>query len=145
MKTIALRFSDNFAPECGTIKAHEDVIQQYGFVWYGKMGTKIATVVVEELLKEADPRILLIHSGKTGRYWAHITAAQSEQPDPEKIPEYYRDDTGKFHYWFKVVRFEEAEKDVMMKCIVPSSGNTLSKASKYSMSPYFRIEYNTEE
>ena len=40
---------------------------------------------------------------------------------------------------------EEAEKDVMMKCIVPSSGNTLSKASKYSMSPYFRIEYNTEE
>ena len=30
MKTIALRFADNYAPAEGTIKLHEDVIKEYG-------------------------------------------------------------------------------------------------------------------
>ena len=33
MRTIALRFSNSFAPECGTIKAHEELISLNGFVW----------------------------------------------------------------------------------------------------------------
>lgn len=43
MRTIALRFSNNFAPEEGTISAHEIVIAEKGFVWYGKLGSRISS------------------------------------------------------------------------------------------------------
>ena len=32
MKTIALRFADNFAPDGGTIVAHNEMIEKYGYV-----------------------------------------------------------------------------------------------------------------
>ena len=38
MKTIALRFGETFSPEGGTIKAHQEVIDSCGYVWYGKLG-----------------------------------------------------------------------------------------------------------
>ena len=42
MRTVALRFAENFAPDEGTIAAHEAVIEQLGFVWYGKMGAAVS-------------------------------------------------------------------------------------------------------
>ena len=33
MKTIALRFGEQFAPECGTIAAHQQLISEKEFVW----------------------------------------------------------------------------------------------------------------
>ncbi|MGE9977058.1 hypothetical protein [Bariatricus sp. HCP28S3_C2] len=32
MKTIALRFGEHFSPECGTIAAHEEIIDKLGYV-----------------------------------------------------------------------------------------------------------------
>ena len=46
--------------------------------------------------------------------------------------------------WFKVVSFEVAPKGVMAQCAVVSSGSQLSEASKHSMSPYFKIQYDEE-
>lgn len=68
MKTIALRFAENFAPEGGTIKAHQELIDKYGYVWHGKLGTKAADSKQKEIMKASEPRILLIHSGKFDRY-----------------------------------------------------------------------------
>ena len=51
MKTIALRSLNKFAPECGTIEAHNEMIQKKGYVWYGKLGNKIAAGVFGEILK----------------------------------------------------------------------------------------------
>lgn len=48
MRTIALRFSNNFAPDIGTIRAHEELINSNGFVWYGKLGSKISARVVDD-------------------------------------------------------------------------------------------------
>lgn len=144
MKTIALRFSDNFAPECGTMVAHEQLIEEIGHVWYGKLGNKVSEQMLKVILESDDPKILLIHSGKTGRYWAHINKAQNERPELEEIPAYYPDDSDKFKTWFCVTRFEKAEKDVMSRCIVSSSGALLGNASRHSMSPYFKIEYEDD-
>lgn len=141
MKTIALRFADRFAPEEGTIKAHQHIIDMYGFVWYGKMGNSVSGAILKELNEGNNPRILLIHSGKFDRYWAYISAAQRERPNKAYIPEYYRDNTENFKTWFKVIRFEAAPSDVLSHCIVPSSGNSLSYTSRHSMSPYYIIEY----
>lgn len=140
MKTIALRFAETFAPECGTIKAHEDVISNKGYVWYGKLGTAVSTEKVKIIMSSEKPRILLIQSGKVGRYWAYINKIQRECPDLDAIPEYYRSESEKFKTWFRVIRFEKATANIMSQCTVVSSGAELGHASHYSMSPYFFIE-----
>ena len=109
------------------------------------MGTPFSFAMIESLRKQDDHRILLINSGKTGRYWAHISDVVRDIPDSKGIPEYYRDQTEKFKTWFKVFRFEPAPKDIMAHCYVASSGAPLNMASRHSMSPYFIINYNEEE
>ena len=49
MKTLALRFGETFSPKCGTIKAHQQVIDVNGFVWYGKSGAPVADQKIAEI------------------------------------------------------------------------------------------------
>lgn len=142
MRTIALRFGEQFAPECGTIAAHKSIIDKNGYVWYGKLGSAVSLKVINDILNNEQPRILLIRSGKVERYWAYISEIKHKSTEPDAIPEYYREMADKFKTWFKVVKIEKAERDVMRKCIVSSSGVVLGEASKHSMSPYFIIDYH---
>ena len=140
MKTIALRFADNFAPKEGTIAAHENLIRQNGFVWYGKLGSVVSKKAIHDILENDNPKILLIHSGKGDRYWAYVEAIQHEMPDKEFFPEYYRERTENFKTWFKVKKFEVAPKKVLSTCRVSSSQRPLSEVSRSSMNPYFIID-----
>lgn len=139
MTTIALRFGEHFAPECGTILAHQQLIDEKGYVWYGKMGNRIADKVRKEILGDTDCKILLIRSGYAERYWATVENISDNPEDITAVPLYYRDDKEKFKTWFKITNFEEAPKDIMSKCVVTSSGQPLGNVSKHSMSPYFKI------
>ena len=49
MKTIALRFADNFAPDSGTIMEHQKLIDEIGYAWYGKLGAAISNAVAEQI------------------------------------------------------------------------------------------------
>ena len=140
MKSIALRFAENFAPPEGTIAAHRAVIEELGSVWYGKLGSAVSNANAKLLLASDEPLILLIHSGGTERYWAQIDAISKNVPDLELVPEYYRHRAEDIGCWFHVTRIEDAPKNVMSQWIVSSSGKTLTEASRYSMSPYFVIE-----
>ena len=42
MRTVALRFADNIAPPEGTIAEHEKIIDELGYVWYGKFGARVS-------------------------------------------------------------------------------------------------------
>ncbi len=141
MDTIALRFADNFAPVPGTIALHEEMINRLGYVWYGKLGAPISPKNIKLVMEETNRRILLIHSGKTDRYWAYINQVQCETPPQDEIPEYYRGNASQFRTWFKVTKIEKAERNVLKKCRVKSSGVTLSEASSKSMSPFFIIQF----
>ena len=143
MKTIALRFGEHFSPDCGTIAAHQQLIDKLGYVWYGKMGNPVATRIVQELTNQKETKILLINSGKADRYWAHVAEITKEMPPLEGIPTYYRDMTDKFKTWFKITSFESAPRDILSRCFVASSGNALGEVSKHSMSPYFIINAPT--
>ena len=55
MKTIALRFGEHFSPDCGTIAAHQEIIDKLGYVWYGKMGSTVS----DKLLPTLNPLIIL--------------------------------------------------------------------------------------
>ena len=118
MKTIALRFGEHFSPDCGTIAAHQQLIDELGYVWYGKMGNPVAARIMEELRDQDDTKILLINSGKADRYWAHVAEIIKETPPEEGIIEYYRDMSDKFKTWFKVTEFESAPRNIMSKCYV---------------------------
>ena len=142
MKTIALRFSDNYAPKEGTIKLHEDVINKYGYVYYGKFGNPILDSYCKEVLSEKEPRFLLIKSGCQERYWAYIEDITRTIDEPEKVPEYYRNKKDTVKCWFKIIKIELAEKNVMSKCTIISNGAPLSSASKGSMNPCFKIDYD---
>lgn len=137
--TVALRFADTFAPPEGTIQAHQNLIDEKGFVWYGKLGAAVSQKVLNRILSNEVPRILLIHSGKTGRYWAYVEKIQYDVPPRQEIPAYYRDNAGVF----KIIRIEESSKGILGACTVASSNRPLSEVSKSSMSPYFII--NVEE
>ena len=77
MKTIALRFGEHFSPDCGTIAAHQAVIDKYGYVWYGKMGAPVSSKAQSAVMNNEPPRILLIRSGRAERYWAsHIVCLE---------------------------------------------------------------------
>lgn len=140
MRAIALRFAEDFAPDCGTIEAHLEMIRADGFVWYGKLGSPVSEKVAKEILSSDNPKILLIQSGGQNRYWAQVTDIRRSLPDLNHVPAYYRSFAGEFKCWFKVEDFELASRDVMSKCTVASSGKSLSLASRHSMSPYFIIE-----
>ena len=62
--TIALRFSDNYAPIEGTIFHHQKIIAEEGYVWFGKFGSNVSKKIIEEQLKCDDPKFLLIKSGE---------------------------------------------------------------------------------
>ena len=85
MKTIALRYAENFAPNIGTIGAHQQVIDTIGYVWYGKLGNPVSEKIATEILQAPDSVILLIHSGGQDRYWAHVEAIQRNTPS-EGVP-----------------------------------------------------------
>ena len=141
MDTIALRFADSIAPECGTIKSHELIIAQLGYVWYGKFGSSISQNAKELVMKSENPKILLIHSGTNSRYWASVLAISNSAPSRDEYPSYYQSQEDRCGSWFKINKIEKASSDVMSKCYVKSSGTTLTNASRHSMSPYFIINY----
>ena len=145
MKTIALRFGEHFAPSCGTIVAHQEIIDKLGYVWYGKLGNTVSDKIVAEIMANDTPKILLINSGKADRYWANIVEIKKSTPEANGIPEYYRENSNNFRTWFKIASFDIAPKNIMRQCCVASSGAPLSEASKHSMSPYFIIEYNEDK
>lgn len=141
MKTIALRFADNYAPADGTIKLHEDVIKELGYVWYGKFGNSLSQKNIDMLLNMIERKFLLIKSGAQERYWVYFDDIKKENINIEAIPNYYREDRERVKCWFKVTKFEKADPKVMSRCFVSSNGSLLSNTSKYSMSPYFVIDY----
>lgn len=142
MKTLYLRFGENFAPEEGTIKAHQELISKYGFVWYGKFGGAVSDNSINQILSESEPKILLVKSGTQSRYWARIESVQKTKPEEKYIPEYYRSQSDKVKCWFKITNIEHAPQDVMSKCVVVSSGTILTIASRVSLNPCLFVDYS---
>lgn len=141
MRTIALRFADNYAPKEGTIKLHQEIINNNGYVWYGKFGNTLSQKNIDLLMSQPDRKFLLIKSGFPDRYWAYFDEIVKDKPkDINNIPEYYRNNTDKIKCWFKIKKIERTENNVMSKFIISSSKMPLSEASKHSLNPYFVIE-----
>ena len=144
MKTIALRFSDNYAPPGGTIINHEKIINKKGYVWYGKFGNKINQNYIDEMINSNITKVLFVKSGTNEQYWAYFTEYSNEVTDYTCIPEYYRDNVSNIKSWFKITRFEKIDKDLLDKCIVISSNDSLKNAISKGMCSCFKITYEED-
>ncbi len=142
MKTISLRYTDKFAPNNGTISEHRKLLAKKGYVWYGKMGAPVSDKVSAMMMCNSNPRLLLIHSGSTERYWLYVDSISREIPPKEEYPAYYHNMAKHCKTWFRICAIEQAERNVMGQCKVISSGAPLSEVSRHSMSPYFIIEFD---
>ena len=141
MKTIALRYNNKFAPEDGTIAEHNKIIEQFGYVWYGKLGRGIARKSSETILENDVPRFLLINTGTKEYFWAYVSEISQYVDDINCIPSYYRDEKEKFGTWFRVTRIEKTDVKTLEKCVVSTSERPFLEALK-SMSPFFTITYD---
>ncbi len=140
MRTIALRMKEQYAPVCGTVEAHQKLIDQFGYVWYGKMGPAISDQVANEIMWNKDPMILLFQVEDPEYHWAHVLQITKQMPPEDEIPVYYRGEAEQVGTWFQIDYFKKAGKDVMSKYHVVSTGNTLENALRQRTSPYFVIE-----
>ena len=138
MRTIALRFSDNFAPKNGTIEEHKKIINSQGYVWYGKLGNKISPKIFDLILANGPVKILLIKASSSERYWATLENVSYEMQSVH--PDYYGRDAAYMNTWLKITKIESADNNILEKCIIPSTGSKLSDIYKKSMGSYFNID-----
>lgn len=141
MRTVALKFHDSFWPMRSMFDEHQSYLAANGFTWWGKTGVPISEKAASDVLANEDPRILLIHSGEEDRWWAHVDQIVYDRPSEAFIPSWYRDNPANYSCWLRITRFEPAPKDVMSWCLVASSGKPLFRASSFSRSNYFIVDY----
>lgn len=118
-ETVILRFRDLVTADNETITAHKNIIQEFGYVWWGwwKKGNEKTPVMkfgaLAALAKERPIEMYLIDSGQELVYKAVCDDIQvrsfekCDSPEKEKTPEYYRDQ--KYFVWFKFEKIEPCE------------------------------------
>lgn len=140
MKTIVLRFSDSFAPSEGTLAEHMKLINEKGFVWWGKRGPKISHSVVVSLLKDGPCKIILVRGGTKEKYWATVFDISDGCPQKDMIPSYYRNDVVFYGSFLKVTNIERAEDNILESCFVCTTGKKMSDIINKAMASYFIVE-----
>ena len=118
--TMILRFRDLVAD---TIIEHRNLIEQYGYVWWGwwnKPDEKIPRhtfAKFQEIIRDKSHLwVYLIDSGKRNLYKAQlveIDVSQNEEvkecPEPEKAPGYYS--TAKYKVWFRFTNIKDISSE----------------------------------
>ena len=139
---LLLRFSNNIY-KGDTIAAHQEVINQYGAVWFGKMGSPVSQVHVDKLNQQVDeniPTYVYLVKGnrrKSTIYHSTLFLASKTLPNDEAylVPRYYADlNISKYvRLWVKLGDFDPLETVELNKMKVASSvlpiGETLVKSS----------------
>lgn len=137
---FVLRFSDK--NNINTIKKHIEILNQIGYVWYGKIGITPSKKYFDDHLKEKITYILLTQPGRY--YIAECVEYSLKKPNKEEYPNYYdsMDFSGfKFTSWYKLISVHEvSNKDVLENIVIKSSGNYLRSALQGSMSPMFKTK-----
>lgn len=120
--TMVLRFRDLVAP---TIKAHQDLIDEHGYVWWGwwnKPSEKVPRHTFAEFKQVIEQSgsltVYLVDSGHERLYRATligIDESDTETPkrceEPERAPTYYSNSS--FKAWFKFSRLEDESDDAL--------------------------------
>lgn len=116
LETIILRFRDLNTSD--TIKSHKDIIDKFCYVWWGWWAKPQEKVPMDEFnylyelsVSETGLKVFLLDSGNEKVYEAvcnnikFYNGQLMETPEPDKTPEYYRDN--QYRLWFKFSKISE--------------------------------------
>lgn len=146
---LAIRFSDVMYRVGDVVSYHNEVVNQYGAVWFGKFGGPISLPRIEYINKQIFQNIpTFIYLFKRNRktislYKASIFLVSKVFPKEDKIliPSYYTEKNllKVMKVWVKIGRIELAELADLNKWKALSSKSTLDKTLALSSSGYFLI------
>lgn len=137
---LIIKYSLDIEPEC--IEKHKEVIDKEGYCWFAKVGRCPSPYILNDVLSEETPKILLYAKGKV-----HLCDFETYTKDKPKkgMPEYY--ETELFRnmiypdMYFKITSIEEMNINELSKYHVCSSGKSLSESMPRCMSSFILAEY----
>lgn len=137
-KHLLLRYSDKFGP---TIELHNQVVDEKGFVWFGKMGTKLGArwnEVFHQHLLNNQSTIWLYLVKRIGTHYefhrAKLLEISQKEPD-DGIPSYYRDHAllSQMSCFFRCERIRRCSKLEVRNIRLASSGAPATETLAGSM------------
>ncbi len=157
VKTLILRFRNLSIPD--TVQAHQAIIKEKGYVWWGwwsKPQEKVALELFAELKKQIKEQekieLLLFNSGELSIHKATCIGIEIKNgeelssPDKEATPQYYSEN--QYMIWFKFSNIEEkiSEPNLFLKkySYVEIDEHFASKTTPFNMFDQ-KVVYSVEE
>lgn len=133
---ICIRYSDLKSIDCAY--EHKKVIQETGYVWFGKIGSKPRRDALDKILEEDVSYIIL--KSKKECYICTFNKYLENIPEDKNYPAYY-DESFKienFSIWFRLTSMIKIEdNNILDNIIVKSSRNKLINSCNSSMASHF--------
>jgi hypothetical protein len=144
---LAVRYGEHFSPPDGTIAVHREILQNEGYVWFGKMGAKIGgprTAALREQIEAGiETPLILVRARVNGRtvHYCRISSFTRERPSKEEshcIPSYYRrrEDVG---VWFRLTSMDQVRPGWLNDATVCSSQRPLPQTLATSVASFFYV------
>lgn len=145
---ICIRYADLKSIDCSY--EHKKVIEETGYVWFGKIGSKPRRDVLDKILEEKTSYIIL--KSKYDCYICTFEKYIEVVPEDKNYPAYYNKsfELENFTIWFKLTSMIKVkDKNILNDIVVKSSRNKLVNACNSSMASHFftlnRKEIKIEE
>lgn len=139
-RLLILRYGKQIVENC--IKLHQDIIDEIGYCWFGKLGTIPSKKSIEEMLDEEKPMMVLYARGAA--YICSVEVVTYDKPE-NGYPDYYQTELfDKLMYpsiYFKLTSIQEIEVGDLNKFTVISSGNSAANTLMHSMSSFLFVSY----
>jgi len=146
---VVMRFADSLCSGVDTIREHQQVVDQKGSVWLGKIGRPLAQHNLDILNGQIQcrTRTLLFLVQKRGReyIWTKAVLSEVSRSVPALartlIPAYYQElgITKLVSTWFKVESLRKATRAEILNLQVVSSGRQIGDSLASSMAAIFMV------
>jgi hypothetical protein len=146
---LVIRFSDTMFGVGDVVALHNQVVDQHGAVWFGKLGGTLSQSRIEMLNKQTEkkiPTVLYLVKGnrrKSTPYKAEILVVSRDFPKKEKalIPPYYAEKKLlKFmNAWVKIGHIEQVKMSDLKNLKTINSIFPIEETLMRSSSGYFLV------
>lgn len=147
-RTVVLRYGEHISPPEGTIAAHQKVIDELGYVWYGKLGVPLSAQKLERIRSQREDRsmsVFLLTKRDLTLVEVDECSATVAGSDLGAVPSYYRARHEDARTWFRVRRLTNVvAKGAAGHLLVESSRRPLSEVLSGSVSPMFYVSITSD-
>lgn len=134
---LCIRFSDVGDYDC--IREHLEILNNIGYVWFGKIGNKPASSIIEKMQKEKSNYILLKDARNS--YICTFDSFQHHEPKKEQFPNYYLSEilpSRLFSVWFRLTSISKINDiEILDSIVTKSSWSPFLETARKSMASHF--------